>query len=51
LTIDDCGLLIFEVTEGRILSLPIANQQSSIINHQSSILPTIPLVPVRMPPQ
>jgi hypothetical protein len=25
---DDCGLLVFEVTAGRILPLPIANQQS-----------------------
>jgi hypothetical protein len=31
---DDCGLLIFEVIEGKILPLPIANQQSSLINRQ-----------------
>ncbi len=31
---DDCGFLIFEVTGGRILSLPIKNQQSSLNNRQ-----------------
>jgi hypothetical protein len=31
---DDCWLLIFEVTAGRILHLPITNQQSIIDNRQ-----------------
>ena len=39
---DDCGFLIFEVTGGRILPLPIANQQSSLINRQFFPLVAIP---------
>jgi hypothetical protein len=56
---EDCGLLIFEVTEGRILPLPIANQQSSLkqlsippLGKQNGAIPLGPLsqAPCKNPP-